>query len=84
MRSYSITLAVVKTTAARVPKLRVAVQRNVTITIAPTAVSLIAHCGIESGEASAPVLCQNKRFEYSAKIKLMAAFPPGERPFNKQ
>lgn len=74
----SLTFTVVKTTATRVPNFFAATHRIVTTATAPTAVTLIAHCGISSGDTSWRVLCQNIRFKYSAKIKLMTAFPPDE------
>lgn len=66
----------VKATAAREPSLRVATQIMVTATTAPTAVSLIAHCGMSSGETSARLECQRMRLMYSAKIRLITALEP--------
>jgi hypothetical protein len=43
MKDKKVTLAVVNTTAARAPMLRVEAQRTVTTRIAITAVNLIAH-----------------------------------------
>lgn len=71
-----LALTDVNTTAVRVLNLLVATQRMVTIMIAATAVILMAHWGIESGDTSALVLCQKRRFRYSAKIRPITAFPP--------
>lgn len=71
-----LTLTVVNTTAAREPKVGVATQMIETTTTAATAVSLIAHWGMSSGDTSARVVCQKRRFMYSAKIRLITALPP--------
>jgi hypothetical protein len=71
------TLTVVNTTATRVPNFLVATQNNVTNTTAATAVILMAHWGISSGETSARAVCQKIRLRYSEKMRLMTAFPPG-------
>ncbi len=71
-----LTLTVVNTTAARVPSVGVATQMIETTTTAPTAVSFVAHTGMSFGETSARVLCQKSLLRYSAKIRLMTAFPP--------
>ena len=66
------------TTAARVPRVGVATHRIDTMMTATTAVTLIAHCGSESGDTSEAVVCQKRRFKYSAKIRLITAFPPSQ------
>jgi hypothetical protein len=75
-RAHRRTLTTVKTTAARVPSFGDATQSSDTSMTAITAVSLIAHAGMASGATSAWVACQKSRFRYSAKIRLMTAFPP--------
>ena len=77
----NFTLTVVKTTAVWVPRLRVAMQTIVTIRTAMMAVIWIAHWGIASGGASLTVACQNNRFKYSAKIRLITAFEPDRAKF---
>ena len=66
----------VNTTAARVPRLGVATQITLTMTMAATAVSLMDHSGRSSADAPAYVSCQNSRFKYSANIRLITALPP--------
>ena len=66
----------VNTTATRVPNFRAATQSTLTISTAATAVSLMAHWGISSGDDSPVVEFQNIRFRYSAKIRLITALPP--------
>lgn len=53
-------------------------MRDTTRTAA-TAVSLIAHWGISSGDTSARVLCQKSRLRYSAKIRLITALLPARK-----
>ena len=67
---------VVKTTAAREPSLRETTQIIVTTTTAPAAVSLIAHWGMSSGDTWSREWLQKRRFIYSAKMRLITAFPP--------
>ena len=45
------------------------------MTTAAVAVSLIAHCGIPSGDTSARVMCQKSLFRYSPKMSAITALP---------
>lgn len=71
-----LALRLVNTKVARAPRFRVAAQRNVTRSMAATAVSLVAHWGMSSGDTSSRVVCHRSLFKYSAKMRLITAFPP--------
>ena len=71
------TFIAVKTTATCVPNFRAATHIIVTTTTAPTAISLIAHCGMSSGDTSARVLCHIILLRYSENMRLMTALAPG-------
>lgn len=51
---------------------------------APIAVTLMAHCGIESGDTSDAVVWKNILFKYSAKMRLITALEPGLRVIDPQ
>jgi hypothetical protein len=69
-------LTEVKITAARDPRLRVAMHKIVMIRTAIIAVSLIAHSGMSFTEVSPLWWLKNKRLVYSAKMRLIAALEP--------